>query len=195
MTTSSHRRFPLFALLAVATLFATPGNANDKKVERQNVEPNEVEVLGKIPLTNGPITGFLAMQHYLGLYLYAEHEGGRLTLIDVTDAREPVVLADVAAGGGANTRTPPTVAGTAVHIRNEVGNAQGPQTIRIMDFSDPRNPKVAWEFPNITAMSKDTGRGLIFLADHQNIWVLHQRFGQDPLEQQAYHDYVLYGSK
>jgi hypothetical protein len=51
------------------------------------------------------------------------------------------------------------------------------------------------EFTNVTATSKDPGRGLIFLADRQNIWILRQHFAQDPQEQKAYEDYVLYGSR
>jgi len=91
-----------------------------------------------------------------------------------------------------------TVAGTAALVGTELTTetaTQNAQTMRIMDFSDPLNPRVVREYANVTAMSKDAARGLIFLADRQNIWILRQHFAQDPQEQKAYEDYVLYGSR
>ncbi len=135
-------------------------------------------------------------QHYSSLYLYAQHDGGKVTLIDATNASAPIVLADGASVPGTGMLT--TVAGTAALVGTELTTetaTQNAQTMRIMDFSDPRNPKVVREFANVTAMSKDAARGLIFLADRQNIWILRQHFAQDPQEQKAYEDYVLYGSK
>ena len=191
-----NRRFALLVLLA-ATAFATASDAKEKKVKGQDAAPKDsIEVLGQVPVSTGPVTRFLATQHYSSLYLYAEHEGGKLTLIDVTNASAPLVLADVASAPGTGMLT--TVAGTAALIATEPTSSaapQNPQTMHIMDFSDPRNPKVVREFTNVTAMSKDAGHGLIFLADRQHIWILRQHFAQDPQEQKAYEDYVLYGSR
>lgn len=199
MTNAFNRRFCPVVLLAALTFLAASAQAKDKKAKHQDAEPkDEIEVVGQVPLTSGPVTRFLATQHYSSLYLYAEHEGGKLTLIDATNASAPVVLADFASVAGTNAGTLTTVAGTAALVGNEalsISTAQTPQNMRIMDFSDPRSPKVVREFTNVTAMSKDAGRGLIFLADRQNIWILHQHFAQDPKEQKAYEDYVLYGSK
>jgi len=182
-------------LLAAASIFAGASNAKDKKA-RDTAPKDAIEVLGQVAVTTGPVTGFLVTQHYSSVYLYAEHDGGELTLVDVTNASAPIVLADVASAPGAGKLT--TVAGTAALVGAEPASSaasQNPQTMRVLDFSDPRNPKVVREFTNVTAMSKDAGRGLIFLADRENIWILRQHFAQDPQEQKAYEDYVLYGSR
>jgi hypothetical protein len=63
-----------------------------------------------------------------------------------------------------------------------------------MDFSDPKNPKVAREFTGVTATSRDNQRGLIFVANPEGIWILRQHFAEDPDVQRAYEDYVIYGS-
>jgi hypothetical protein len=63
-----------------------------------------------------------------------------------------------------------------------------------MDFSDPRNPKVAREFTGVTAMSRDDGRGLIYVANAAGVWILQRHFAEDPEVQKAYEDYVIYGS-
>jgi len=41
-------------------------------------------------------------------------------------------------------------------------------------------------------MSKDGGRGLIFVANADGIWILQQHLAQDPEVQKAYENYVLY---
>ncbi len=66
------------------------------------------------------------------------------------------------------------------------------QTIRIMDFSDPRNPKVARKFTGVTAMMRDDRHGLVYLADANGIWILQQKLATDPAVQKAYLDYIFY---
>jgi hypothetical protein len=182
-------------LLAVSTTLAPSVSARNKKAEP--APKDEIEVVGHIPLTGGPVRRFQATQHYSSYYLYAEHEaGGSATLIDVTKTNQPAVLADVAypPNGGSSNLT--VVTGTAALVSSEPaapGTATAPQTIRIMDFSDPKNPKVAREFTGVTATSRDSQRGLIFVANPEGIWILRQHFAEDPDVQRAYEDYVIYG--
>ena len=52
-----------------------------------------------------------------------------------------------------------------------------------MDFSDPQHPKVAREFAGVTAITTDDG--LIFLANADGIWILHQTLAEDPEVEKA----------
>jgi hypothetical protein len=139
---------------------------------------------------------FFSTQHYSSHYVYAERDPGKsLTLIDVTKADSPAVLADVSypSNGGSDSLT--LVAGTAALVTSEAAApapAAPPQTVRIMDFSDPQSPKVAREFTGVTAMSRDDGRGLIFVANQDGIWILQRHFALDPEVEKAYANYVLY---
>jgi len=184
-------------LLLAGLVLAPCASARNKKPKAADPK-DEIEVVGHIPLTGGPVKRFLATQHYSSYYLYAEHEnGGNLTLIDITKTDQPAVLADVASAPNGASSNLTVVAGTAALVSSEPAAstaAQAPQTIRIMDFSDPQNPKVAREFTGVTAMSKDGGRGLIFVANADGIWILRQHLAQDPEMQKAYEDYVIYGS-
>lgn len=155
---------------------------------------DEIQVVGHIPLTDGPIARFLTTQHYSSYYLYAEHDAGKgVTLIDVTNAGQPAVLAVVPSNNG--TTSLAAVAGTAALVTSGPAAAEpavAAQTIRIMDFSDPRNPKIARELTGVTAMSKDDRRGLIFVANADGIWILRQRLAPDPQVEKDYANYVLY---
>jgi hypothetical protein len=179
-----------FAVLLTGLLLTPGANAKNKKPKAPDAK-DEIEVVGHVPLTGGPVKRFLSTQHYSSYYLYAEREnGGNVTLIDITKTNEPAVLAEMASGNLT------AVAGTAALVGSEPAAStasQAPQSIKIMDFSDAQNPKVAREFTGVTAMSRDDQRGLIFVANGDGIWILQRRFAEDPEVQRSYEDYVIYG--
>jgi hypothetical protein len=186
-------------LLAGLAAFAPAVYAKNKKPKAPlAVQKDEIEVVGHIPLTDGPVSRFLTTQHYSSYYLYAEHGAGQTaTLVDVTKTSQPTVLADVTLAPSSGSESLALVAGTAALVTNGPALLPAPvvpQTITIMDFSDPQNPKVARVFAGVTAMSRDDGRSLIFIANADGIWILHQRLAQDPEVEKAYQNYVLYGS-
>ena len=177
-------------------MLAPLGVARNKKPK---ADPQDsIEVVGHIPLTDGTVKRFISTQHYSSYYLYVERDHGKITLIDVTRTASPAVLADVAYPSDGGSGSLSAVAGTAALVSSEPvvtsSAAQVPQTIRIMDFSDPQKPKVAREFTGVTAIAKDAGRGLIFVANADGVWILQQHFALDPEVERAYQDYVIYGS-
>ena len=180
-------------LLALSSALA----AKNKKVRAPPSPPQDrIEVLGHLALTDGPVRRLLTTQHYSRFYLYVEHDAGRsITLIDVTKATQPAVLADVAFSPDGGAASLSAVAGTAALVTDQQGPSAPPappQTIRIMDFSDPQHPKVAREFAGVTAMSRDERRGLIFLANPEGIWILHQSLAEDPEVEAEYARHILY---
>jgi hypothetical protein len=182
-------------LLIGMTTLVPAANARAKK-PKAPPPTDEIQVVGHVPLTDGPVKRFLATQHFGSYYLYAEHDSGKnVTLIDVTKTSLPTILADVAYAPANETGSLTVVAGTAALISSEpttVAPATTPQTVRIMDFSDPRNPKVTREFTGVTAMSRDDRRGLIFISNADGIWILQQHLAEDPEVEKAYAHYVLY---
>jgi hypothetical protein len=189
-------KLPLFVLFTgVVTL--TP-IASAKKPKAAPADPKDaIEVVGHIPLTDGPVTRLLTTQHYSSYYLYAEHGAGKnVTLIDVTKTTQPLVLANVPYASGNGSESLSMVAGTAALVTSEPAAPLAgpvPQTIRIMDLSVPQSPKIAREFTGVTATSTDD-RGLIFVANTDGIWILRRHLADDPEVDKAYTNYVLYGS-
>jgi hypothetical protein len=193
----SARRQSSVALIVGLMVSALAIDAKDKKPKAPPAAPkDEIEVVGHVPLTDGPVKRFFTTQHYSSYYLYAEHESGsNLTLIDVSKINRPSVLADVAYAPNSGSANLTVVAGTAALVTSEPvapGTASVPQTVRIMDFSDPQSPRVAREFTGVTAISRDDRRGLIFIANADGIWILHQHLADDPEVEKAYARYVLY---
>lgn len=190
-------RFSTLIFVAVGiAAFSSSAPCKDKKKKSPPKDPQDaIEVVGHIAPTGGAVTRFLSTQHYSSYYLYVEHAGSKdITLIDVSKTTQPTVLAEIpsAANGGSGSLF--TVAGTAALVTDQAATvpAAVPQTIRIMDFSDPKQPKIAREFAGVTAMSRDDRRGLIFVANPEGIWILHQSFAVDPEVEKEYARHVVY---
>src|ERR1700688_4896200 len=118
-------------MVLVAGLVLAPcAGAKDKKSKASNPK-DEIEVVGHIPLTGGPVKRFLGTQHYSSFYLYAEHEnGGNVTLIDITKTNEPAVLAEVASAPNGASSNLTAVAGTAALVSSEPAASTTPQSLQ-----------------------------------------------------------------
>src|SRR5208283_1695686 len=46
------------------------------------------------------------------------------------------------------------------------------ETVRVLDLSDPRNPKTLETFNKVTSLLPDGGHGLIYLTNNEGLWVL-----------------------
>jgi hypothetical protein len=169
---------------------------NKKQKSSRSRHLDAIKVVGHIPLAGDPVTRLVCTQHYSSDYLYAEHGAGKdITLIDVTKTEQPSVLATVPDAPEGGSEGLVAVAGTAALVSTEQSTPAGttrPQTLRIMDFSDPQHPNVAREFPGVTAIGRDEKRGLFFVANTEGIWILQQHFAEDPKVEAEYTRYVMY---
>jgi hypothetical protein len=179
----------LTLILSLAILI--PLSAKDRKPK--SPPQDSIEVIAHIAVGSGPVLRLLTTEHFSSYYLYAEHgAGASATLIDTTKPNQPAVLAEVAyPSAGPDSLV--VVSGTAALVASG-GTPQpaAPTTIRILDFSDPRNPTVAREFSGVTAINRDDRRGLIFLANAAGVWILHQSRAVDPEVEKAYAHRVIY---
>jgi hypothetical protein len=57
------------------------------------------------------------------------------------------------------------------------------ETVRVLDLSDPRNPKTLETFNKVTSILPDGGHGLIFLTNNEGLWVL--RYNRAPMLEPA----------
>jgi hypothetical protein len=180
------------AIICVALVL--PLSAKDKKAKKEPTPQDSIEVVAHLPSTSGAVRRFLTTDHYSSHYLYAEHDSGSsVTLIDVTRPSQPAVLAEVAYPAAGTADTLVVVSGTAAMVTSSgASQSLAPQTIRILDFSDPQHPKLAKEFTGVTAINRDDRRGLIFLANAEGVWILHQNRADDPEVEKAYAHHVIY---
>lgn len=174
-------------LIAIAV---SSGEAEAKKKDQKppaDLPHDQIVIDAHLPFSGGPITRFVVTEHHNHSYVYAEREPGKpVTLIDVSKPDHPVVLSELVSG------TLVAVAGTAALETDSAPAAQAtkPQTIRIMDFSDPAHPKLTRQFDGVTAVERS--RGLILLANSEGIWILSEHLAEDPAVQAEYARRIVY---
>lgn len=179
-------------LALLSTSFALPARNKPKKAASAPPQ-DQIEILANLPVTGGPITRFTMTQHYSRSYLYMEHASHVLTLVDVTDARHPTLLADLdlrATGSGMLL----TAAGDAALIGSDASTPDPvkEKTMTILSFADRAHPKTIRQFDKVTSTALDDSRGLVFIANDQGLWILHRNPAEDPEIQERYAHDVIY---
>jgi len=189
-------RCALIAGLAAICPLALAQAKDDSTRKSQPAPQDKIEVVGRIALPAGSVTGLVPARHFSSDYLYAEYEAGKkVVLIDVTKPDQPSVVSDLAYPATGTPNSIVAVAGTsALAVGSQPSSVAiaAPTTVKIMSFSDFEHPRVLREFSGITAIGRDDSRGLIFLADDGGVWILQEQPAEDPAVEAAYANYVLY---
>jgi len=185
---------PLSSLILLAGIFTPARSMQGKDATNENQPQDRIEVIGHFPLANSPVERLLPTQHYRRYYLYAEQADGKVTVMDITDAKAPSVVENVTYPADQKSDTLLALTGTVALVGSATPaqSAEAPQTVRIMNLADASHPKVAREFVGVTAMGHDSQRGLVFLANGDGVWILREHFAEDPAVESSYSAHVLY---
>ncbi|HET7442692.1 MAG TPA: hypothetical protein VFJ47_15420, partial [Terriglobales bacterium] len=121
------------------------------------------------------------------------------TVVDVTKPEKAKVLNRVAptqaaggnlqlvGGGLALEETPDSSASGGV--RHELSPAKAPgaaagnrptSSVRVLDLSDPANPRTLQTFQGVTSVLADDGRRLIYIANGEGVWILKHKQQRPP---------------
>src|SRR5580692_3736697 len=113
-------------------------------------------------------------------YLYVQQATKQgFMIVDVSKPERPNLLKRTAQSNQAT-------AGNLEMVTPEVAIAEAPEkkpttltssnhpteTVRVLDLSDPRNPKTLQEFNGVTSLLPDGGHGLIYLTNNEGLWIL-----------------------
>jgi hypothetical protein len=113
-------------------------------------------------------------------YLYVQQSAKQgFMIVDVTKPERPTLLKRTAESNQ-------STAGNLQIISPDVAIAVAPErtpttltssnhpteTVRVLDFSDPRNPKTLETFNKVTSLLPDGGHGLIYLTNNEGLWIL-----------------------
>ncbi len=179
---SARTSFLLALLSLIAVLAVAPGLTAHTKGRATEVP---AEVIAHLRLES-PAGSQMVLQkvgdkHYL--YIQQANKQGFM----IVDVSKPQFPSFVKRQAKAND----TTAGNLELVGSDLGIAQVPdksakgavqssasptETVKILDLSDPDHPKTLQTFKNVTSILGDGGRGIIYLANDEGLWVLkHHR--------------------
>ena len=157
-----------------------------------NNKPTEVpaKVIAHLALKDAPGNEMILQSKGEKQYLYVQKASKQgFTVIDVTKPVLPTLVNHSAQSSDATAGkleiVGPDVGLAEVPDKNSKGvirNSDSPtETVKILDLSDPAHPKVLQTFTGVTSILQDPGRGLIYLANNDGLWILnHARPGITP---------------
>jgi hypothetical protein len=113
-------------------------------------------------------------------YLYVQQAAKQgFMVVDVSKPDKPSLLKRSAESNQSTS-------GNLQMVTPDVAIAEGPEktpttltssnhpteTVRVLDLSDPRNPKTLETFNKVTSILPDGGHSLIYLTNNEGLWIL-----------------------
>ncbi len=113
-------------------------------------------------------------------YLYLDQGKQEISVVDVSNPRQPKLInraawpQQVAAGQL-------QLIGSGLAISENPQNQPArstPENVNILDLTNPAQPQVLAHFSGVTSVLPDNARNLVFLANADGLWIVHERVTQ-----------------
>ena len=167
-------------VLVASILVALPALA--RAGEQLTPKPTDVPatVIAHLPLPQATGSQMLLQKENGKRYLYVQQAGKQgFMIVDVTRPEKPSILKRTAESNQSTT-------GNLQMVSPDVAIAEAPEktpatltssnrpteTVRVLDLSDPRNPKTLETFNRVTSLLPDGSHGLIYLTNNEGLWIL-----------------------
>jgi len=150
--------------------------------EQPAPKPTDVPatVIAHLPLPQATGNQMLLQRENGKQYLYVQQAAKQgFMVVDVTKPEKPSLLKRSAESNQATS-------GNLEMVSPDVAIAEAPEktpttlassnrpteTVRVLDLSDPRNPKTLETFTKVTSLLPDGGHNLMYLTNDEGLWVL-----------------------
>jgi hypothetical protein len=169
-------RTHVVALLLLLPAFAASAS------EQPTSKPTDVPatVIAHLPLPQATGNQMLLQKEKGKVYLYIQQAAKQgFMIVDVSKPELPALLKRTAESNQATS-------GNLEMVSPEIAIAEAPEktpttltsnshpteTVRVLDLSDPKNPKTLETFNKVTSLLPDGGHGLIYLTNNDGLYVL-----------------------
>lgn len=167
-------------LISVISLSVSPGYGKSKekkgRKDQQQTKAVGIYLIGHLPLPETTVSGIAAVSDPSRQFVQlTDAIHGTLMVVDVAEPSRPKLVEQ--------SKLPAELAHAQVQVR--VGDAAlltvsqtdspghaDPQSLTLVSFSDPSNPKTVQTFEGVTALCNDRERELIYLSNADGLWVL-----------------------
>jgi hypothetical protein len=163
------------SLLLLASVLASAS-------EQPATKPTDLPatVIAHLPLPQATGSQMLLQKENGKQYLYVQQATKQgFMVVDVTKPEKPSLLKRTAESNQATT-------GNMEMVSPDVAIAEAPEktpatltssshpteTVRVLDLSDPRNPKTLETFTKVSGLLPDGGHSLMYLTNNEGLWIL-----------------------
>jgi hypothetical protein len=175
--TKGSRVLGLFTFALSLLLPAMLASASEESARPTDVPAT---VIAHLPLPQATGSQMLLQKENGKQYLYVQQAAKQgFMVVDVSKPELPSLLKRTAESNQAT-------AGNLQVVSPDVAIAEAPEktpttltssthpteTVRVLDLSDPSNPKTLETFNKVTSLLPDGGHGLIYLTNNDGLWIL-----------------------
>jgi LVIVD repeat len=174
-TTAKER---ICALVLVAFFAATMPSA-DAKHRAANPSEQPAIVVAHLALSGSSTSQMDLHENGDKQYLYISANSNEgVTVVDVTNPGQPKVIKRLAWPNEAST-------GRLQMVSSGLALAEGPdndsmaadpppstRTVKVLDLSDPANPRAVLSFSGVTSTLDDEARSLVYITNREGLWIL-----------------------
>jgi hypothetical protein len=150
--------------------------------EQPATKPTDVPatVIAHLPLPQATGSQMLLQRENGKHYLYVQQAGKQgFMVVDVSNPEKPNLLKRT-------VESNQSTSGNLAMVSPDVAIAEAPEktpttltsssrpteTVRVLDLSNPRNPKTLETFNKVTSILPDGGHSLIFVTNNEGLWIL-----------------------
>ncbi|MGB8541504.1 MAG: hypothetical protein WCD49_07690 [Candidatus Acidiferrales bacterium] len=159
----------------LAGLVAISPNAGAKH-RAATPAPEPASVVGHLPLPGITVSQLELQQHGSKQYLYVEgvtKDG--FAIVDVTKPGQPDVIKSEAWPDGAFTEKLQLVSGRLALVEAPdatMETVSRTETLKVLDLSDPANPRPVLTFSGVTSTLADDAHNLVYITNGEGLWIL-----------------------
>ena len=172
------RTYVLALSLSFLLLFVPLAGASEEPTSKPTDLP--ASVIAHLPLPQATGSQMLLQKEDTKQYLYVQQAAKQgFMIVDVSKPEQPTLLKRTAESNQATT-------GNLQIVSPDVAIAEAPErtpatvtssshpteTVRVLDLTDPRNPKTLETFTKVTGLLPDGRHGLIYLTNNEGLWIL-----------------------
>jgi hypothetical protein len=164
----------LLAFFLAASAGASPKHRTAKPVQEQ------ASVIAHVPLPGASVSQLVLQQRGGKQYLYVEQASKQgFAIVDVTKPDQPKIIRSEAWPNESSTGKLQMVGGRlALAEASDAAtteNISPTETLKVLDLSDPADPRTILTFSGVTSTLADDDRDLVYITNSDGLWVLkHQ---------------------
>jgi hypothetical protein len=170
----------LITAVAAFAFFMAMSPGASAKHRASNAARQPATIIAHLPLTGASVSQLILQQRGNKQYLYLEQASrDGFGIVDVTRPDQPNVLRSEAWPNEAS-------AGKLQMVAGRLALAEAPdsastqtisrtETLKVLDLSDPANPRTILTFSGVTSTLADDARNLVYVTNSEGLWILkHQ---------------------
>jgi len=167
-----------FLLLSLLPVLGGAAGSTEQPVPKPTDVPATVIAHLTLPQATG--NQMLLQKESGKQYLYVQQAAKQgFMVVDVTKPEKPSLLkrtaeSNQATSGNLEMVSPDVaIAEAPEKTPNTLTSSSRPtETVRVLDLSDPRNPKTLETFTKVTSLLPDGGHSLLYLTNNEGLWIL-----------------------